>query len=99
MSAHIEINRQRLLYDDGQHRLVIPVEWSGVAKTADHPAEVEIQVGDMKHEWTEPAGEPIPPATWEKVLDEIADYYSKGPQADIIGQDGALLRGVSKFRF
>lgn len=99
MSAHIEINRQRLLYDDGQHRLVIAVEWSGVAKTADHPVDVEIQVGDMKHVWSEPAGEPIPDATWERVLDEIADYYSRGPQADIIGKDGALLRGVSRFRF
>ena len=99
MSAHIEINRQRLLYDDGQHQLVLPVEWTSTPKTADHPLDVEIQVGDMPKEWTTPAGEPIPPATWEKVLDEIAEYYSQGPQADIIGKNGALLRGVSRFRF
>jgi len=99
MSAHIEIDRQRLLYDDGKHQLVIPVEWTSVPKTADHPLDVEIQVGDMKKEWTTPAGEPIPDETWEAILDEIAEYYSKGPQADIIGKKGALLRGVSRFRF
>jgi hypothetical protein len=53
----------------------------------------------MPHVWTEPKGEPIPDATWERVLDEIAAYYSTGPWADIIGAKGALLRGVSRFRF
>jgi hypothetical protein len=104
MSAHIEIDRNRLLYIDndapgGPHKLVLAVEWASVAKTEDHPVDVEIQVGKHKRQWNEPAGEPIPDATWERILDEIAASYSKGPQADIIGEDGALLRGVSKFRF
>lgn len=99
MSAHIELDRQRLLYDDGEHQLVLPVEWSSTPKTEDHPDEVEIQVKKMPKEWTKPAGEPIPPAVWERVLDEIAEQYSHGPMADIVGDGGALLRGVSKFRF
>jgi hypothetical protein len=96
----MEMNRDRLLFvdGDGQHKLELPVEWSGVAKTEDHPMDVEIQVGDMSA-WTSPAGEPIPPATRERILDEIAASYSKGPFADIVDDDGALLRGVSRYRF
>lgn len=98
MSAHIEMNRTRVLYEEGPHKLVLPVEWSGMPKTADHPADVEIDARNMQS-WTEPAGEPIDAATRERILDELAANYSQGPFADIVGKGRVLLRGVSKYRF
>jgi hypothetical protein len=97
MAAQIRVDREHLYYEDGPNRLRLPVEWA-YAKTADHPIDFEIQAGAMEV-WTEPPGMPIDPGRREAVLDEIADYYSMGPTADVIGKDGALLRGPSKYRF
>jgi hypothetical protein len=98
MPAEIQVTREHLYYRDGAHLLSLPVEWSGVAKTEDCPIDFEISACDLAN-WTEPAGEPIEPARREELLDQIADYYSRAPAADIIGERGQLLRGVSKFRF
>ncbi len=98
MSVKIEVDRQKLVYDDGEHKLVLHVDWSFTPKTPESPVDFEVDVSDVKT-WTEPAGQPIDRATWEKVLDEIAARYAKGPQADIVGHDGALLRGVSQYKF
>ena len=98
MPATITVDHHYLHYTDGDHKLKLSVEWSGVAKTADHPCDLEIHAGDLSH-WTEPAGEPISPARREALLDEIAAYYSESPAADIIGLNGELLRGQSKYRF
>jgi hypothetical protein len=83
---------------DGLHKQTLSVEWSGVARTEDHPCEFEIYAGELTH-WTEPAGEPISAERRESLLDEIAEYYSKPPMADIIGPEGELLRGQSQYRF
>jgi hypothetical protein len=98
MSATITVHRTHLCYSDGPHELILGVEWSGVAKTADCPIDFEIWA-DTLDTWTKPAGEPISPSKREQLLDEIAAYYSTGPVADIIGKNGALLRGASTFRF
>jgi hypothetical protein len=98
MKPTISVDRQHLRYSDGVHTLVLSAEWSGLAKTADSPIDLEI-FADTLDTWTEPAGEPIDPAKREQLLDEIAGYYSKGPVADIIGKNSALLRGASTFRF
>jgi hypothetical protein len=97
MAAQIKVDREYLSYDDGPYRLRLPVEWT-YAKTADHPIDLEIYAGAMES-WTEPAGVPIDRVRREAILDEIADYYSTGPAADVLGEDGALLRGLSKYRF
>ncbi|MGJ5817479.1 hypothetical protein [Paludibaculum fermentans] len=98
MSRTIRVDRTNLHYTDGAHELVLPVEWSAVAKTEDCPIDLEIVAGELGF-WTVPAGEPIAPARREELLDEIAEYYAKGPVADILGPKGSLLRGQSKFRF
>ncbi|HEY4246147.1 MAG TPA: hypothetical protein VGM64_04775 [Lacunisphaera sp.] len=98
MNPTITVDRQHLRYSDGGHELVLSVEWSAVAKTEDCPIDFEIDAGDLQT-WTKPAGEPIDPIQREQVLHQIAAHYSKAPSADIIGKKGALLRGVSKFRF
>jgi hypothetical protein len=98
MSVSISVDHHNLYYRDGEHELILSVEWSGVAKTADCPIDFEIAVGSLDM-WTKPAGEPINPAKREQLLDEIASCYAKGPVADLIGEDGALLRGASTFRF
>jgi hypothetical protein len=98
MSRQISVDRQYLYYVDGPNELKLSVEWSAVAKTEDMPNDFEISARDLTA-WTKPAGEPIDPARRERLLDEIAEYYSRGPVADIIGPGGALLRGQSKYRF
>jgi hypothetical protein len=98
MNPTITVDRHFLGYSDGIHELILSVEWSGVAKTADCPIDFEVFVGALKT-WTKPAGEPIDPAKREQLLDEISSYYSKGPVADFIGDNGELLRGASTFRF
>jgi len=98
MNPSITVDRQTLRYTDGAHELVLSVEWSGVAKTADCPIDFEI-FAETLDTWTKPAGEGIDPARREQLLDEISIYYSQGPIADIIGKNGALLRGASTFRF
>ena len=98
MPAVISVDHHHLYYAEGEHRLKLEVEWSGVARTEDHPCEFEIYPGELTH-WTEPAGEAISAERREAVLDEIAAYYSQPPMADIIGERGELLRGQSKYRF
>lgn len=98
MSYTIDLDRTRLVYEDGDHRLTLPVEWSFAPKTADSPADLEI-LAEGVTTWSAPAGERIAPAAWEQILDRIAARFATGPQADIIGKDGALLRGVSKYKF
>jgi hypothetical protein len=98
MSSTITVDRQHLRYGDGEHELILSVEWSGVAKTGDCPIDFEIFAEEIET-WTKPAGEQIDPVTRERLLDEIAASYSTGPVADIIGKNGALLRGASTFRF
>jgi hypothetical protein len=100
MLPTITVDRHNLHYVDanGVHKLTLSVEWSGVARTTDHPCEFEIYAGELTH-WTEPAGEPITPERREALLDEIAEHYSKPPMADIIGPNGELLRGQSRYRF
>jgi hypothetical protein len=98
MSRQIRVDRQYLYYVDGEHELKLSVEWSAVPKTEDMPNDFEVLARDLAA-WTKPAGEPIDPARREQLLDEIAEYYSRGPVADIIGARGALLRGQSKYRF
>ena len=94
----IRVDRQHLYYETETHKLQLPVEWSFVAKTEDCPIDFEVDAAKLDT-WTEPAGEPIDPARREQLLDEIAEYYSRGPIADIVGEHGALLRGKSTFRF
>lgn len=98
MNRTIRVDRANLYYTDGVHELVLPVEWSGVAKTEDCPIDFEIIAGELAC-WTVPPGAPIEPARRAELLDEIADYYSKGPVADILGPNGCLLRGQSRYRF
>ena len=100
MSTTISVDRNHLRYADGERELVLALEWSGVAKTADCPIDFEVfaPASDLER-WTHPAGERIDPVRREQILDEIASYYSKGPVADIVGKNGALLRGASAFRF
>ncbi|QOY88488.1 hypothetical protein [Paludibaculum fermentans] len=98
MSRTIRVDRKNLYYADGSHELILPVEWSAVAKTDDCPIDFEIIAGELAC-WTAPSGAAIEPALREELLNEIADYYSKGPVADIIGPKGSLLRGASTFRF
>jgi hypothetical protein len=98
MNPTITVDRNSLRYNHGIHELILSVEWSGVAKTADCPIDFEVSVETLET-WTKPAGEPIDPVRREQLLDEIANYYSKGPVADLIGNNGALLRGGSTFRF
>ncbi len=98
MGSQIRVDRQYLYYTDGPRELKLEVEWSAVAKTEDMPHDLEIYALDLTA-WTTPPGEPIDPARREQLLDEIAEYYSRGPVADIIGPLGALLRGQSKYRF
>jgi hypothetical protein len=97
MAARIRVDRQYLHYEEGPYRLRLPVEWA-YAKTADHPIDFEIQAGALDR-WTEPADAPIDAVRREAILDEICSYYANGPAADILGEDGALLRGPSKYRF
>jgi hypothetical protein len=96
MSVTIRVDRQHLYYRDGTHDLTLAVEWSGVSKTEDCPIDFEISAANLE---TWDGGEPISPANREQLLDEIASYYSTGPIADIIGKNGEMLRGASKFRF
>jgi hypothetical protein len=98
MPSTISVDHHNLYYDDGEHKLTLSVEWSGVARTEDFPCEFEIYAGDLTH-WSEPAGEEISAQRREALLDEIAEYYSKPPMADIVGKNGELLRGQSKYRF
>jgi hypothetical protein len=98
MSATITVDRQYLRYRIEGRELVLSVEWSGVPKTQDCPIDFEVFAEGIET-WTTPAAEPIDPVTRERIWDEIAAYYSKGPVADIIGKNGALLRGGSTFRF
>jgi hypothetical protein len=98
MPSAISVDRHHLYYSDGVNKLTLGVEWSGVARTEDHPCEFEIYAGELT-QWAEPAGEPISPERRESLLDEIAAYYSHPPMADIIGAHGELLRGQSKYRF
>jgi len=98
MNPTISVDRHQLYYCDGINELNLAVEWSGVAKTQDHPIDFEIYAGKLET-WTKPAGEKMDPLRREQVLDEIAAYYAATPAADIIGENGALLRGPSKFRF
>jgi hypothetical protein len=98
MSASIKVDRSHLHYSDGPYMLKLKVEWSCVAKTEDCLIDFEIAAGDLQT-WTDPAGELIGPVRREQLLDDIAEYYSHGPKADIIGPHGQLLRGQSKYRF
>ena len=98
MSASISVDRHWLTYRNGGHELRLSVEWSGVAKTPDCPIDFEVDAGDLAT-WSAPAGEPISEHQREQILDEIAEYYSNGPKADIVGGRGVLLRGQSSFRF
>ena len=95
-NPQIHIDLQKLRYEDGDHVLEMPVSWL----YADVPsgAEVEIIARDVSH-WTTPAYEAIDAATRERILDQIAERYSVGPKADIVDGNGALLRGVSRFKF
>ncbi|MBI2684741.1 MAG: hypothetical protein HYX27_00380 [Acidobacteria bacterium] len=88
MTASIRVDRYKLYYENGPVKFTLPVEWSALAKTAGHPNDFEVDASEL---------EGLPAR--EAILDEIAAYYSRGPIADIIGKDGALLRGQSKFRF
>jgi hypothetical protein len=96
MSLTIKVDRQYLYYSDGTHDLTLAVEWSGVSKTEDCPIDFEISAANLE---TWDGGKPISPVHREQVLDNIANYYSTGPIADIIGKNGEMLRGASKFRF
>ena len=98
MNAAITVDRHNLRYREGSRELVLEVEWSGVTKTADCPIDFEVFVEALET-WTTPPGEPLDASKRDQVLDEISDYYSKAPIADIIGKNGALLRGASSFRF
>lgn len=98
MSPTISLDRHHLKYRKGPRELVLSVEWSGVAKTADCPIDFEVQL-DAEPRWTTLAGEVIPAAEWGAILDSIADYYANGPVADIVAHDGSLLRGASAYRF
>ncbi len=98
MSRTIRVDRRNLYYNDAGHELILPVEWSAVAKTDDCPIDFEIIAGELAY-WTAPSGAPIEPARREELLNEISEYYSRGPVADIIGPNGCLLRGRSAFRF
>ena len=98
MSATFTVDHHHLHYTDGDRKLRLSVERSGVPKTEDHPCDFEVFAGELSH-WTEPAGEPLSAARREALLDEIAAYYSQAPAADIIGLNGELLRGQSKYRF
>ncbi|MEP7363637.1 MAG: hypothetical protein ABI972_10310 [Acidobacteriota bacterium] len=98
MNHIITVDHHHLYYEDGEHKLTLSVEWSGVSKTEDFPCEFEIHAGELTH-WTEPKGAPIDDARREALLDELAAHYSKPPMADIIGTKGELLRGQSKYRF
>ncbi|MFN7922659.1 MAG: hypothetical protein U0Q16_21320 [Bryobacteraceae bacterium] len=96
--SSIRVDHHNLYYSDGEHSLRLSVEWSFAAKTADHPLDFEIQAGGL-NAWTDPPGKPIDPARREQLLDELAAHYSQAPAADIIGDRGELLRGVSAYRF
>jgi hypothetical protein len=96
MSVTIKVDRQRLYYRAGTHCLTLGVEWSGVSKTEDCPIDFEVSAFNLE-KWDD--GESICSARREQLLDEIASYYAQGPVADIIGKDGEMLRGASKFRF
>ena len=97
MAAQIRLDREYLYYEDGPCRLCLPVEWT-YAKTVDHPIDLEIRAGALDC-WTEPAGARIDRDRRESILDEIGSYYATGPAADVLGENGALLRGPSKYRF
>jgi len=99
MTVRIKLERHRLIYQDGEHMLSVPMQWLCAPKTIDHPAEIEIDVSGVNMQWTMPQGKTMTPSDWENVLDKIADEFSRGPTADILGNNAALLRGVSRFRF
>ncbi len=95
-SPRIDVNLQKVRYQDGDRLLELPASWV----YADTPSGVDVNIlfGDELR-WTIPADEPIDPATRELILNQLAMRFSVAPKADIVAPSGALLRGVSAFKF